>query len=318
MKRGSAIVNTGSVTGLLGNSDLLDYSMTKGGIHAFTRSLAAISFRAACASTPSPPVRLDAAESVDKEGEDVAISAPTRRCSAGPAGGDRARVVFLASPQCSSYITGEILPIIGGTPAAEAGFFRSSRKEEQAHVRLVVAENHAISILKRDHDDAKKLFDEFEATDSSAARERIVARAVEALKIHAVLEEEIFYPAVRAHVGAEIMDEADEEHHVAKVLIGSSTAERRTRTPAGEIRGPRRKRPAPHPQEETDAPEGEGAADRFEGWEPDARAQEGTEGKRHPAAPEAEMVAKAGRNADSPAAAARRPRAAGAPASKRR
>src|SRR5205807_660820 len=40
MKPGSAIVMTGSVTGLLGNKDLLDYSMTKGGIHAFTRSLA--------------------------------------------------------------------------------------------------------------------------------------------------------------------------------------------------------------------------------------------------------------------------------------
>jgi NAD(P)-dependent dehydrogenase (short-subunit alcohol dehydrogenase family) len=40
MKNGSAIVMTGSVTGLLGNKDLLDYSMTKGGIHAFTRSLA--------------------------------------------------------------------------------------------------------------------------------------------------------------------------------------------------------------------------------------------------------------------------------------
>ena len=40
MKPGAAIVNTGSVTGLLGNELLLDYSMTKGGIHAFTRSLA--------------------------------------------------------------------------------------------------------------------------------------------------------------------------------------------------------------------------------------------------------------------------------------
>ena len=40
MKRGAAIVMTGSVTGMLGNKDLLDYSMTKGGIHAFARSLA--------------------------------------------------------------------------------------------------------------------------------------------------------------------------------------------------------------------------------------------------------------------------------------
>src|SRR5687767_9515849 len=40
MKPGSAIINTGSVTGLLGSEKLLDYSLTKGGIHAFTRSLA--------------------------------------------------------------------------------------------------------------------------------------------------------------------------------------------------------------------------------------------------------------------------------------
>ena len=40
MNRGGAIVNTGSGTGILSNKDLLDYSMTKGGIHAFTRSLA--------------------------------------------------------------------------------------------------------------------------------------------------------------------------------------------------------------------------------------------------------------------------------------
>ena len=39
MAYGSAIVNTGSVTALLGNKSLLDYSTTKGGIHAFTRSL---------------------------------------------------------------------------------------------------------------------------------------------------------------------------------------------------------------------------------------------------------------------------------------
>jgi NAD(P)-dependent dehydrogenase (short-subunit alcohol dehydrogenase family) len=40
MSSGDAIINTGSVTGIMGSKDLLDYSMTKGGIHAFTRSLA--------------------------------------------------------------------------------------------------------------------------------------------------------------------------------------------------------------------------------------------------------------------------------------
>ena len=40
MKPGAAIINTGSVTGIDGSKDLVDYSMTKGGIHAFTRALA--------------------------------------------------------------------------------------------------------------------------------------------------------------------------------------------------------------------------------------------------------------------------------------
>ena len=41
LKEGSAILNTGSITGIDGSKELLDYSMTKGGIHAFTRALAA-------------------------------------------------------------------------------------------------------------------------------------------------------------------------------------------------------------------------------------------------------------------------------------
>ena len=50
MKPGSAIINTGSVTGIDGSKELVDYSMTKGGIHAFTRALSGNSFRAASAS----------------------------------------------------------------------------------------------------------------------------------------------------------------------------------------------------------------------------------------------------------------------------
>jgi hypothetical protein len=55
-------------------------------------------------------------------------------------------------------------------------------------------------------------------------KERIIAKAVTELKIHAVIEEELFYPAVRKHVGKDIMNEADEEHHVARVLIAASRA----------------------------------------------------------------------------------------------
>lgn len=83
----------------------------------------------------------------------------------------------------------------------------------------MLPEKHAIGILKKDHDAVKGLFDEFEKAEKTAAKEKIIDQAITALKIHAILEEEIFYPTVRAHVGSKVMNEADEEHHVAKVLI---------------------------------------------------------------------------------------------------
>jgi len=89
----------------------------------------------------------------------------------------------------------------------------------------MLPENHTIAILKRDHDTVKELFDKFEKTDSSAEKEKIIARAVKELKLHAVIEEEIFYPTVRKHVGKDLMNEADEEHHVARVLIAELDAD---------------------------------------------------------------------------------------------
>src|ERR1700730_590776 len=83
----------------------------------------------------------------------------------------------------------------------------------------MLPEKHAIAILKKDHDAVKGLFDDFEKAEKTAAKQKVIVQAVTALKIHAVIEEEIFYPTVRAHVGSKVMNEADEEHHVAKVLI---------------------------------------------------------------------------------------------------
>lgn len=83
----------------------------------------------------------------------------------------------------------------------------------------LLPEKHAISILKKDHDKVKGLFEQFEKAGTPAAKKKIMEQALTELKIHAVLEEEIFYPAVRAHVGGKVMNEADEEHHVARVLI---------------------------------------------------------------------------------------------------
>jgi hypothetical protein len=79
--------------------------------------------------------------------------------------------------------------------------------------------NPTFDLLKKDHDTVKDLFDRFEAAQGRAAKKKIVDHALTELKVHAAIEEEIFYPAVRRAVGKDIMNEADEEHHVAKVLI---------------------------------------------------------------------------------------------------
>lgn len=79
--------------------------------------------------------------------------------------------------------------------------------------------NPAVSLLKADHDRVKELFDQFEAAKGRPAKVRIVRAALAELKVHAAIEEELFYPAVRKPIGKEIMNEADEEHHVAKLLI---------------------------------------------------------------------------------------------------
>lgn len=78
---------------------------------------------------------------------------------------------------------------------------------------------NAIALLKSDHKKCKRLFDEFENTNGRKKKKKIADLALLELKVHAVIEEEIFYPAVRQHVGKDKMNEADEEHHVVKILV---------------------------------------------------------------------------------------------------
>ena len=116
MKRGACIINTGSETGIFGSPQLLDYSATKGAIHAFTQSLASnlldrgIRVNAVAPGpvwTPLNPADR-AADKVAEFGKDSDMRRPAQPEELSPA------YVFLASPTTASYINGAILPVMGG------------------------------------------------------------------------------------------------------------------------------------------------------------------------------------------------------------
>ena len=117
---GAAIVNTGSITGLEGAKDLLDYSATKGAIHAFTKSLAQNlverKIRVNCVApgpvwTPLNP-QAKPAKKIPAFGKDQPMKRPAQPEEIAPA------YVFFASSADSSYITGEVLTLLGGETTA--------------------------------------------------------------------------------------------------------------------------------------------------------------------------------------------------------
>jgi hypothetical protein len=78
----------------------------------------------------------------------------------------------------------------------------------------------ATELLREDHRKIRGIFEEFERTEDAAAKRRLVETALVELTIHAALEEELFYPETRREIeDAELMDEAVEEHALAKVLL---------------------------------------------------------------------------------------------------
>jgi len=120
LKRGGSIINTGSVTGLAGSKDLLDYSTTKGAIHAFTKALASnllpkgIRVNAVAPGpvwTPLNPAD-KTPDDIEKFGTDTDMGRVAQPEELSPA------YVFLAAPCCSSYITGIVLPVTGSVGAS--------------------------------------------------------------------------------------------------------------------------------------------------------------------------------------------------------
>ncbi|SFM32137.1 SDR family oxidoreductase [Nitrosomonas communis] len=120
MKKGAVIINCGSITGLEGSKNLIDYASTKGAIHAFTKSLAQNlaerGIRVNCVApgpiwTPLQPVSKPA-EAVAQHGADTPMKRPGQPEEVAPA------FVFFASEADSSYISGEIMTILGGETRA--------------------------------------------------------------------------------------------------------------------------------------------------------------------------------------------------------
>ena len=118
LPNGGSIINTGSKTGIYGSKELLDYSATKGGIHAFSKSLAAnLVDKGIRVNVVAPGPVWTPLNAADRNAEDVAefgaktqMKRPAQPEEIAPA------FVFLAAPCCSSYITGIELPILGGAP----------------------------------------------------------------------------------------------------------------------------------------------------------------------------------------------------------
>ena len=83
---------------------------------------------------------------------------------------------------------------------------------------------NAVQLLSADHREVEDLFEQFEKADSNARKEKIARQICTELKVHAMIEEELFYPALRGKISDDDLDEAIVEHDGAKVLINDIEA----------------------------------------------------------------------------------------------
>ena len=82
----------------------------------------------------------------------------------------------------------------------------------------------ALQLLASDHREVESLFEKFEKASGASAKEKIVRQICTELKVHAMIEEEIYYPAIRGKVDEDALDEAYVEHDSAKTLINELEA----------------------------------------------------------------------------------------------
>jgi hypothetical protein len=77
----------------------------------------------------------------------------------------------------------------------------------------------ALQLLTDDHRLVEDLFEKFKSASGASAQKKIVRQICEELTIHTMIEEEIFYPAIREAIDEDDIDEAQVEHDSAKTLI---------------------------------------------------------------------------------------------------
>ena len=82
----------------------------------------------------------------------------------------------------------------------------------------------ATHLLARDHREVEELFAKFEKAKGASSKEKLAREICTELKIHAMIEEEIFYPALRGKIDGDDLDEAYVEHDGAKLLINDIEA----------------------------------------------------------------------------------------------
>jgi hypothetical protein len=82
----------------------------------------------------------------------------------------------------------------------------------------------AVELLKEDHRKVEELFEQFEKAGGDGRKEKIARQICTELKVHAMIEEEIFYPALRGKIDDDDLDEALVEHDGAKMLINDIEA----------------------------------------------------------------------------------------------
>lgn len=119
LKEGGVIINTGSITGLQGSKELIDYSATKGAITTFTKALAQNladkKIRVNCVAPGpiwTPFIPQDQQRDTAEHGKNTPMGRPGQPEEVAPA------YVFFASEADSSYVTGEVLTLLGGQQRA--------------------------------------------------------------------------------------------------------------------------------------------------------------------------------------------------------